>query len=243
MIMARSAAPASMLFVMICLFAAVVPAVVLMGYIFHKDQIEREPVGLLLRLSGGGILAALASIVLETIAFRVIGTAFSPASRAYLLVSSFVGIAAVEEGSKFFFLRNFSWNHPAFDFRFDGIVYSAFTSLGFAAFENIQYVFNYGLSVALPRAVISIPGHFSFAVLMGVFYGHAKKWSGRGDVPATRFNLIVGIFLAVLAHGFFDSCALSGTAFSMTVFLMFNVLMDLTVWKLIRIEAAFDHRV
>lgn len=79
------------------------------------------------------------------------------------------------------FLHARTWRNPNFNYRFDGIVYAVFVSLGFAAFENIQYVLHYGLSVALPRAIFAVPGHMSFAVFMGLFYGRAKLYEAWGD--------------------------------------------------------------
>lgn len=48
---------------------------------------------------------------------------------------------------KLFFLYRRSWRDDNFNYKFDGVVYAVFVSLGFAAFENIMYVFSYGLSV------------------------------------------------------------------------------------------------
>ena len=45
----------------------------------------------------------------------------------------------------------FAWRDPNFNYRFDGIVYAVFVSLGFAAFENISYVVGYGLTTAVAR--------------------------------------------------------------------------------------------
>ncbi len=93
---------------------------------------------------------------------------------AYTILLAFLVVAVVEEGTKFVFLKLRTWRDPNFNFRFDGIVYAVFVSLGFAAFENINYVLGYGLTVALPRAVLAIPAHMGFAVFMGLFYGRGK---------------------------------------------------------------------
>ena len=149
--------------------AAVLPAIILMRYIYNQDSIEKEPGYLLKKLFVGGIWAALASILLETIGTTLLNAWIPDAdSPAYKIVLAFLVVAVAEEGTKYFFLRRRSWNDPNFDFRFDGIVYAVFVSLGFAAFENISYVFSYGLGVSIPRAFLSIPGHMGFAVVMGV---------------------------------------------------------------------------
>ena len=99
-----------------------------------------------------------------------------------------VVLAVAEEGTKFFFMYRRSWKHPAFNYKFDGIVYSVFTSLGFAAFENIIYVFNYGPAAILSRAVLSIPGHMNFAIVAGLFYGRAKVCERYGDMEKKKSN-------------------------------------------------------
>ena len=166
----------------IYVLAAVLPAFFLLRYIYRKDTIEKEPGYLLWQLLLGGVLAALASIVLETLGSAILNNTVDQRDPKYYIIMAFLVVAAVEEGTKLFFLKRRSWRDPNFNYMFDGLVYSVFVSLGFAAFENIKYVFSYGLSVAVPRALLAIPGHMGFAVFMGIFYGRAKLAESRGNV-------------------------------------------------------------
>ena len=227
----------------IYVLAAILPAAFLMRYIYRRDHVEKEPAGLLVSLIFAGILAALASIVLETVGNILLNLLVDPRSPAYVILLAFLVVAAVEEGTKLFFLKRRSWNAPAFNYRFDGIVYAVFTSLGFAAFENIKYVMNYGLSVALPRAVLAVPGHTGFAVFMGLFYSRAKICRDRGDTAGMTANLILGYLSAVLLHGFYDACAMSGTALAALIFLLFVGLMYFVVIRLVRRESYSDRPV
>ena len=127
-----------LLAVAVYVLAAVIPAVILLRYIYRHDTIEREPPRLLALLLLMGVAAALCSIVLETVAQTVLNLLVDPHSPVYTILLAFVVVAAVEEGTKFWLLKRRTWNHPAFNYRFDGIVYSVFVSLGFAAYENIQ---------------------------------------------------------------------------------------------------------
>ena len=54
--------------VMIYIAAAILPAILLMRYVYQQDSIEKEPPQLLISLAWHGVLAALVSIVLEMIA-------------------------------------------------------------------------------------------------------------------------------------------------------------------------------
>lgn len=222
------------------ILAAVVPAVVLLCYIYRNDTVEKEPPGLLVSLLLLGVAAAVCSGVLESVGQRLLGLLLPAGSRLYTVLFAFLVVAAVEEGSKLLLLKRRTWTHPAFNYRFDGIVYAVFLSLGFAAFENIQYILQYGLSVALPRALLAVPGHMSFAVCMGIYYGRAKLCQGWGDGVGTRKNLRAGYLFSAALHGFYDACAMIGTTWSTVLFLAFVVLMFCKVFRQVKRESATD---
>ncbi len=226
--------------------AAVLPAAVLMFYIYRKDKVEREPGRLLAKLLFGGVLAALASMALEygsdyLLTIYAEHTTLSVAGFGVLTAAS---VAVIEEITKFFFLRRFSWNHPAFNYRFDGIVYAVFVSLGFAAFENILYVFYYGgLEVAVPRALLAIPAHMSFAVYMGLMYGMAKGCENRGDESKVNLLQTAGFVLASALHAIYDGSIMVGTPASLAFFYGFVAVMDIMVIFTIRRASKYDRRI
>ena len=222
------------------ILAAVLPAVLLLRYIYRHDTVEKEPPGLLALLLAAGVLAALGSSVLEGLAQRLLNVLVSPQSPVYTLLLAFLVVAMVEEGTKFWLLRRCTWRHPAFNYRFDGIVYAVFVSLGFAAYENIQYVLSYGLSVAIPRALLAVPGHMAFAVYMGVFYGRAKLREGCGDVRGVRRNFRLAYLWPVFLHGFYDTCAMTGTTLATVVFLVFVAVVFFSVYRILKRESAAD---
>ena len=222
------------------ILAAVLPAALLLRFVYRHDTVEKEPPGLLLRLLLMGVLAALCSSFLEGLAQTLMDLIVSPRSPLYTVLLAFLVVAMVEEGTKFWLLRRCTWRHPAFNYRFDAIVYAVFVSLGFAAYENIQYVLSYGLSVALSRALLAVPGHMAFAVYMGVFYGRAKLRAGWGDGRGVRRNLRLAYLWPVFLHGFYDTCAMSGTALATGVFLVFVAVVFLSVYRILKRESARD---
>lgn len=143
--------------------AALLPAIYLMRYIYRKDTVEKEPPMLLMSLLIYGVIAALISIILENIGTKVLNSLMDQSTVGYTLVLAFAVVAVVEEGAKFAMLKRRTWNDMNFNYRFDGIVYAVFVSLGFAAFENIGYVLGYGLSVAPARALLAIPATCALA--------------------------------------------------------------------------------
>ena len=128
-----------------------------------------------------------------------------------LAIEMFCNVALVEESVKLAVLMLFIWKHADFDDSFDAIVYSVTVSLGFAAVENIMYVIRGGLSVAIIRALFSIPGHASFAILMGVFFAKAKRHFHYGRRQQQYLNLFFALLTAVLTHGTYDYLAVSST--------------------------------
>lgn len=229
--------------VILYLLAALLPALFLMRYIYRKDTVEKEPPGLLVGLVFLGVAAALVAIVLETLGQGALNVFLSPDDPAYSIVFAFLIVAVVEEGAKFLFLRWRTWKDPNFNYRFDGIVYAVFLSLGFAAFENISYVMGYGLTAALYRALLAIPAHMGFAVFMGLFYSRAKLCSDEGVPARKRLNLWAAYLIAVLLHGFYDACALMGTVLSTLLFAAFVIAMYIIVIRLVKKESKSDEPV
>ena len=188
----------------VLLLAALLPAIILLIRVYKLDKIEKEPRGLLLKLVLFGALSGVVASAAEAGLLYLLGL-FAPRSElAYLLLENFIAVALVEELCKRWPVRRFAWNHPAFDYRFDAVVYCVFSALGFAALENILYVMQYGLSVAVSRALLSVPGHFFFAVYMGIYLGEAKRAEREGEGFLRDRFLRESILVPVLLHGFWD---------------------------------------
>ena len=188
----------------VLLLAALLPAIILLIRVYRLDRIEKEPRSLLLKLVAVGALSGVAASILEELLMRLLGS-FGPKNELLnLLLENFVAVALVEELCKRWPVRRFAWNHPAFDYRFDAVVYCVFSALGFAALENILYVAEYGLSVAVSRALLSVPGHFFFAVYMGIYLGEAKQAEREGEYYERDRFLRASIGVPVLLHGFWD---------------------------------------
>ncbi|MBR5740948.1 MAG: PrsW family intramembrane metalloprotease [Firmicutes bacterium] len=220
--------------------AAVLPALFLMYFIYKHDQIEKEPTKLLITLILFGCIAGVVAIVLEYIGESILYRVVSTSSPLFLYILAFGVVAAAEEAAKYFFLKKKTWNDPAFDYKFDAIVYSAFISLGFAAFENVGYVFRYGLSVAGSRALLAVPAHLGFSVFMGLYYGLAKQAEINGNLSLSKRYLRWSYLSAVLLHGIYDTCCMAGTALSEVLFILFVIAMYVIVIRLVKRESASD---
>ena len=185
------------------LAAALLPAIVLMVYVYRKDTVEKEPVGLVMRVFFLGAVGALVASLVESVIIGTFEYAL-PQGMLLLVLEYFVGVAAVEEAVKYAALATVR-NNPAFNYVFDGIVYAVAAALGFAALENIFYVFDGGLEVAVTRALFAVPGHCADGVVMGCFFGLAKQREAHGDKARARTYYWLAFLLPVIEHGFYDA--------------------------------------
>ena len=188
------------------LLAALLPAFFLAFYIWRKDPVA-EPVQWLIRAFLMGVAICLPVAFFENFVSRWLFPSGAPVTLIGTTVQAFLVAAVPEEAAKLLALFLILRKNPWFDEHFDGIVYAVYVGLGFAAFENVAYVLSAGdqwVTVAAMRALLAVPGHYGFAILMGYYYSmyHFVKPS---------FTNGLKVFLApVLAHGVYDSLAMSG---------------------------------
>ena len=76
--------------------AAVLPAAILLVYVYRQDRVEREPAGLLRSLLWQGVKAALLAIVLETLMQVLLGIFLPSGTFLHTVLTAFLVVAAVE---------------------------------------------------------------------------------------------------------------------------------------------------
>lgn len=215
-----------MLYYLILFGIAILPVIILMIFIYRQDKYQKEPIKSLAKAFIGGMLSIPIDILIVTgIDAALNGTAISNT----VFFSAFLEAGIPEELSKFLIFMIFIWNDKNFDEYFDGIVYATFIGLGFACVENIQYVFSYGFQTGVVRALLSVPGHFLFGVVMGYFLSMAKFH------PEKRGTyLISGLLLAMLAHGLFDWLLMVASVLPLVGGIIYLVFIwgDIKLWKL-----------
>jgi RsiW-degrading membrane proteinase PrsW (M82 family) len=225
------------------LMMAVLPAAVLLIYVYRLDPVEKEPGSLLLLLLFFGMLSTIPAIVLELLGSQLFFGGEDPQTFYELVFDNFIVVAVVEECCKFFFLKWRTWKDPNFDYVFDGIVYAVFVGLGFAIAENINYVFSYGPSTAVVRAFTAIPGHCVFAVYMGFFYGIARAAFARGKNFKGSCAIVSSIVVPVLCHGTYDTLASLEGDEAMLLFFVFLLFLVATGMGLAKRQAQRAERI
>ena len=223
-------------------FMAVLPAAVLLYVIYKADNVEKEPFGLMAFVFFLGVVSTISAMILETIGTGALDLAFrgDNTNLIYIFLMTFFVVGVAEEGGKFLALKLSTWKNKEFNFSFDGIVYSVCASLGFATLENILYVFEGGFSVAVMRAILSVPGHCIFGVFMGVYYGIAKGNELRGNMEAMKVNLRKAFWIPVAIHGFYDFCLMANLELALLAFIGLEIFMVVRAIKLVKLMSKTD---
>ncbi|MCM3444478.1 glutamic-type intramembrane protease PrsW (plasmid) [Metabacillus halosaccharovorans] len=174
------------------IFAGLAPGLALMIYFYLKDESETEPISLVIRIFIlGAMLVFPIMFVQYVLTEEHIWT--SPFAQAFL------SAALLEEFFKWFILYFTIYKHVEFDQHYDGIVYGAAVSLGFATLENIFYLFANGLDIALGRAILPVSSSGLFGVIMGYYLGNGK-FSNDRENKWIFYSLLIPFIL----HGLYD---------------------------------------
>ena len=192
--------------ILIPIAAALLPAFALLYFIWKKDK-QKEPISWLRKAVLWGIVicfpVAIVELGISTILF---GEGGKPSSMTGTTAMAFLVAAIPEESFKLLALWRVLRRNPYFDEHFDGIVYAVCVGLGFAALENVSYVFTQEnwVATAVMRSLLAVPGHYAFAILMGYYYSVYHFVDHSPKVAACV--LLVPVF----AHGVYDALAMSG---------------------------------
>jgi len=207
---------------LILLALAIAPVAAVIWYVYSKDVHEKEPKKLLWFAFLFGIL----SIVPALIGYWVFSSPYSEISENifYTAIHAFIVVALSEEFGKFIFLRFVMFKKPDFNEPYDGIIYSVMIGMGFAAFENVMYVVEGGIGVAVLRMFTAVPAHAIFGVVMGYWVGLAKFNSEK-----KMQYLATGLILAVLLHGAYDFFIMQQNYPALSI-LTFVGLIPATIW-------------
>lgn len=191
--------------IIVILTAALLPAILLWMYIWKKDT-QKEPTSCLVKAVFWGVAICIPVAIVETVIEAMLfGEGEIPTSLFGTTTMAFVVAALPEEIFKLLALWMVLRKNPYFNEHFDGIVYAVCVGLGFAAFENIIYVFGEEdwFSTAILRALLAVPGHYAFAILMGYYYSVYHFVDHSPKVAACV------LLMPVLAHGAYDAIAMS----------------------------------
>ncbi len=224
------------------ILAAVAPAILLLIIFYKVDRYNKEPLKLLLFLYFMGMVSVIPVLIVETILsalniFRFFDTDLMN------LYDAMVVAGFTEELFKFGFVLLFAFRRKEFDEYLDGIIYCVFVSLGFATIENIFYVIEGSYSVAIMRAVLSVPAHMLFGVTMGYYLSFSKF--SLAQVNKTKYMLLA-LIVPIFIHGFYDYILMSRYQFLIILLVPFMIWMWIFNIKKLKIyynDSKFHHMV
>jgi RsiW-degrading membrane proteinase PrsW (M82 family) len=190
--------------------ASVIVAPALFWLLYHrwKDRRRPEPLRAVLLTYAAGIGSGWLGLAAYEWTHRL-GLSTDPHGLAQsdvvgFLAYSLLVVGPVEELVKFVPFLVIASRLRAFDEEIDGVVYASAVGLGFASFENFQYMqFLQGADLAA-RSIASPLTHAMFASIWGFAYGRARMRGGNLIRACT-----IGLVVASLLHGLYDFLALS----------------------------------
>ena len=179
---------------------ALLPTLALLSFFMYSDKfVETKKNVLSTFILGIFIIAPLEVFHYATIMILGESSDYNPFFRAFFKA------AFLEELFKFCVLYFFCTKFTEFNEPMDGIVYGITASLGFAFWENLQYIYMperevaESLQTAWMRAFTAVPSHAFDGVIMGFFIGRHYFRDYK-----TNTNLILALLIPVTLHGFYD---------------------------------------
>lgn len=169
-----------------------------------------------------GAFSTAPALALNLLGQGAIGALFGDGELAHLLVLLLV-VGPVEETIKFLVVFGYAWRKPEFDEPLDGVIYSATAALGFAAAENVIYLWQNDPTLILLRGPLSNPGHALFSAFWGLSLSSAKAVPNmaRARLPI----LLSGLLAASLVHSLFDILLVAAARLSSVFFVILLVAM------------------
>ena len=193
------------------LFISIAPVLIVAMYIYIRDKYEKEPFISLIKALLVGVLIVLPVVFIEKLLLDF-GSALEGIPQA--LYKGFAVASFTEEGFKYLAFFLLFWNSRNFNEKFDGIVYAVFISLGFAAIENILYVYQGGYQVGILRAATAVPAHALFGTVMGYHFSYARFY------PERRISQLLFAFLMPFVwHGIYDFLLLGEKGILIIIFI------------------------
>lgn len=189
------------------IIAAILPAIIILIYVFKQDNFP-EPTNVVIKtfIFGAGITIALDLFITDFDRF----SQKNLTGETYFFFDSFIRAAFLEEIFKMMVIVFYCTRKTVFDEPMDGLIYGIAASLGYAAWENIDYVLFYlspsgnityspSFEVALHRAFSAIPLHALCGAMMGFLIAQTLF-----EKKHNFYNLILALAVPVGIHGLWN---------------------------------------
>lgn len=193
----------------------ILPSLIWLFYYLLKD-LHPEPKRMILKVFLYGVAATLpvflAQVLLTEFLKQLQPLEFMNSFPIVMeIIKWFFIIALTEEVAKYFIVKSTIFNSYALDEPLDVMLYMVVAALGFAALENILYLFSPFYDAPL-STVVGITITISFIRFIGATFLHTLCSALLGYFVVKSFFdakkrlkfTVIGISLAVLLHGLYD---------------------------------------
>ncbi|MFC7685144.1 glutamic-type intramembrane protease PrsW [Ureibacillus sp. GCM10028918] len=175
----------------ILLSAAVAPGLALLSYFYLRNQMATEPRRTLLQAFFFGTIITFPIMFIQYVI-----------KEEEAIVNPFIAdvlfSSGLEEFFKWLVILTLIFRHVEFDDPYDGILYGASVSLGFATVENVLFLLTFGIDTALIRAILPVSSHALFGVVMGYYYGKSKFAKNDKQKEYLVLSLVAPLFLHII---------------------------------------------
>ena len=197
------------------LLITIVPSIAILLYFFLSDKFK-EPKGTIALVFILGVLICFPAGILNNFMISNFGDPKDINDLTY----SFFGPAWTEEILKFLVLYLIVLRRNEFNEPMDGIVYGVVVSLGFATYENYDYVFRLAETweiapeqMAIWRSYSAVPMHGLNGCLMGFYFGMYA-------FSAENKFLYRSLYVPYIFHGIYNYLTVYSPLNILIVFLM-----------------------
>lgn len=190
---------------------SVLPALLLVVYVWHSDVTAKEP----LTLMAATFLIAVLTAGFAAVLNGVLQPVFSVLGVLGMVLFFYLVVGPVEETVKLLAVGLYAYNDERFDAVIDGAVYGAVAGLGFATIENAIYIsrtvgeiggvslglelIGIGGDITATRALAG-PGHVIYSSFAGYYLGLAKfNPDRRGPI------IVKGLIIAAVIHATYNA--------------------------------------
>ncbi|MCH7321215.1 glutamic-type intramembrane protease PrsW [Solibacillus sp. MA9] len=211
----------------IILSAAIAPGLALLSFFYLRNQMDTEPRRALLHAFIFGAI-----ITFPVLFIQFVIKEEQTFSNPFFINVIFTSI--LEELVKWLVIFAVILRHVEFDDPYDGILFGAAVSLGFATVENVIYLLSFGLDQAFMRAMLPVSSHALFGVVMGYYYGKGKFSS---DEIQKKF-IFLALFAPLGLHIMYNSILMLEGSF---IYAMLPFMLFLWWFALRKVKLAHEH--
>lgn len=179
------------------LILSLIPTVVIFSVMAIKKCINKDNIRRIIKLFLLGLLSIVIAVGLNLFLEDHVFALFDESSLFFILLRNFVFVGLLEEACKYIFVRIGTKKAPDKDDKTAMIVYAVTVALAFATVENIFYLEDSSIVLAIARALFSVPDHVAFEIIMGYHMAASRSSKKALIYPA----LVHGAIDATLSLG------------------------------------------